>query len=264
MDVILSCTWKFPEEVERFLRSWPRLQEAYSGIALALPPEADAGQMLRLQDLLGHALIVPLDWAHRQHAALQKALEMPGSHLHHAALEVLLPWVERHPEEWRKTLEEIPKADCLIIGRSRRAWATYPLSVQETERSVNNIFSSLLGKPVDLGGGMRGFSRPAALFLLAHSPPGHAPVEAEWPVLLWRAGFAVDGLALDGLEWGDFADEESRREASERYDRDLGNWLRRAKAALEVIQAGLEATRREVPRRDQGQPNSSTGMHAPG
>ena|GEM_PF-5741743 len=71
-------------------------------------------------------------------------------------------------------------------------------------------------------------------------------------MLLWRAGFAVDGLALDGLEWGDFADEESRREAGERYDRDLGNWLRRAKAALEVIQAGLEATRREVPRRARG------------
>ncbi|MGB9722786.1 MAG: hypothetical protein ACP5OO_01540 [Chloroflexia bacterium] len=245
MGIILAATWQLGE-VERFYRLLPRLQEAYSGIALALPPEADPERVLGLQERLGHTLIVPMDWSHGRHAALQKALELAGSHVHHTALEVLLPWVERFPEEWQRVLAEIPRSDCLIVGRSRRAWATYPLSVQETERSINNIFSALFGQPVDLGSGVRGFSRPAVLFLLAHSPPGRAPVEAEWPVLLKRAGFAVDLTTVDGLEWEDFPDEEARRQASERYDREIGNWLRRAKTALEVIYAGLEATRREI------------------
>lgn len=245
MGVILASTWQLGE-VERFYRVLPRLQEAYSGIALALSPEADPERVLLLQEQLGPTLIVPMDWSHGRHAALQKALELPGEHFHHTALEVLLPWVERYPDEWQRVLEEIPRSDCLIIGRSKRAWATYPLSIQETERSVNNIFSTLLGQSVDLGSGVRGFSRPAVLFLLAHSPPGRAPVDAEWPVLLRRAGFAVDFLAVDGLEWEGFPDEEARRQAAERYDREIGNWLRRAKAALEAIQAGLEATRREI------------------
>ncbi len=251
MGVILASTWQLGG-VERFYRLLPRLQDAYSGIALALPPEADPEEVLRIQEKVGNTLTIPMDWSHSRHAALQKALELSGDHFHHTALEVLLPWAERFPEEWWETLEKIPQSDCLIIGRSKQAWATYPLSIQETERSVNNIFSTLLGQGVDLGSGVRGFSRPAVLFLLAHSPPGRAPVDAEWPVLLWRAGFAVDCIAVDGLEWRPEAGselaltDEARRQAAERYDREIGNWLRRAKNALETIQAGLEATRREI------------------
>lgn len=247
MGIVLSSTWQLGE-AERFYRVLPRLREAYSGIVLVLPPEADPEEVLRLQERTGCALTIPMDGSHGRHAALQKTLELSGSHFHHIALEVLLPWVEGFPAEWQKVLEEIPRSDCLIIGRSKRAWATYPLSIQETERSVNNIFSSLLGQPVDLRSGVRGFSRPAVLFLLSHSPLGRAPVDAEWPVLLKRAGFTVDYLAVDGLEWGNFPDEEARRRAIDRYDREIGNWLRRAKTALEVIQAGLDATRREIVR----------------
>ncbi len=252
MGVVLAGMWKSPGNVGCLRSLLPRLQEAYGGIALALPSEADPEEMLSLQDLLGLTIIVPLDWAHRRHAALQKALELPGSHIHLISMEQLLPWMERFPEEWSRVLEAIRQSDCLIIGRSKQAWATYPLAIQETERSVNNIFSALLGRKVDLGSGSRGLSRPAAMFLLAYSPPRHVPEDAAWPVLLHRAGFAIDHLAVDGLQWeaeGHTAptpDEANRRRAVEEFDRDIGNWLRRARSALEVIQAGLEASRREV------------------
>jgi hypothetical protein len=254
MSVILASTWQPRGELPRLRQQLPRLQAAYSGIALALPPDVDADTALLLQDLLGSAPTIPTDWSHGRHAALQKALDSPGSHVHYADMDRLLHWVEAWPAEWESTLAAIPEHDCLIIGRSKRAWATHPRALQETERSINDIFSHLLGQPVDLGAGARGFSRPAALCLLANSPPGRAlGTDAEWPVLLQRAGFAVDSLAVDGLEWespdrqaGGPADEEPRRQAAAAYDQDVSHWLRRAALALEIIQAGLDASRREI------------------
>jgi len=252
--IILACTWRPRGELSRLLRSLLLLRQAYSGIALALPPDVDTAQALLLQDLIGSTPIITGDWAHGRHAALQKALELPGGHIHYADMDRLLHWLEVNPEEWRQTLAAIQRADCLIIGRTERAWATHPLAIQETERSINNIFSSLLGRPVDLGGGSRGFSRPAAMCLLAYSPPGNAPgTDAAWPVLLQRAGFIVDYLAVDGLEWesqehyaGQSADEEARQRAAAAYDQDLAHWLLRARLALQIIQAGVEASRQEI------------------
>jgi len=255
--IILACTWRPHGELSRLLRALLLLRQAYSGIALALPPDVDTAQALLLQDIIGSTPIITGDWAHGRHAALQKALELPGGHIHYADMDRLLHWLEVNPEEWRQTLAAIRRADCLIIGRTERAWATHPLAMQETERSINNIFSSLLGRPVDLGGGSRIFSRPAAMCLLAYSPPGNAPgTDAAWPVLLQRAGFSVDYLAVDGLEWevpdrqtGQAGDEETRRRAAAAYDEDIAHWLRCASLALEIIQAGLEASRREIPLR---------------
>lgn len=253
-DIILACTWQPRGELSRLLGSFFLFRQTYRGIALALPPDVNTEQALLLQDIIGSTPVITADWAQGRHAALQKALELPARRIHYADMERLLHWVEVQPEEWRNVLRE-SKTDCLIIGRTERAWATYPLAIQETERSINNIFSSLLGKPVDLGGGSRIFSRAAAMCLLAYSPPENAPgTDAEWPVLLHRAGFAVDYLAVDGLEWewpdrlaGKPADEEARRRAAAAYDQDIAHWLQRASLALKVIQAGVEAWRREIP-----------------
>ncbi len=58
---------------------------------------------------------------------------------------------------------------------------------------------------------------------------------------------------VEGLEWesadrplGRPADEETRRQAAAAYDQDIGHWLRRTKLALEIIQAGVAATQRQV------------------
>jgi hypothetical protein len=252
--VILAATWHPRGELARLRQLLPQLHDAYSGIALALPPSVDAEEALGIQKLVGNVPMIPTDWAQGRHAALQRALDFPGEHVHYADMDRLLHWVEAYPAEWRQTVDVIPAHDCLIIGRSKQAWATHPLAIQETERSVNEVFSHLLGRPVDLGGGSRGLSRAAAVFLLANSPPGHAPgTDAEWPVLLHRGRYTIDYLAVDGLEWetpdraaGSVANEEERRQAAAAYDGNTRHWLERAALALEIIQEGLEATKREL------------------
>lgn len=253
--IILAATWHPRGELPRLRQLLPRLRDAYSGLALALPPDVDAEEALRIQELVGSTPTIPTDWAQGRHAALQRALDFPGSHVHYADMDRLLHWAEAYPAEWQQTLAVIPAHDCLVLGRTKRAWETHPRAMWETERSINEVFSHLLGQTLDLGAGSRGLSRPAALFLLANSPPGQAPgTDAEWPVLLHRGGFAVNYLEVEGLEWetpdraaGGVADAEARRQAAAAYDQDTRHWLARTALALEIIQAGLEATKREIP-----------------
>lgn len=261
-NVILAATWHPRGELPRLQQLLPRLRAAYRGIAIALPPDLDAEEALRIQEVVGSTPTIPADWAQGRHAALQRALDLPGSHIHYADMDRLLHWVEAWPEEWQQTLAVIPAHDCLVLGRSKRAWETHPLAMRETERSINEIFSHLLGQEMDFGAGSRGLSRAAATFLLANSPPGRASgTDAEWPVLLHRGGFAVDYLAVEGLEWetpdraaGGVADEEARRQAAAAYDQDTKHWLARTALALEIIQAGMEAIRRNLCGYQRGRP----------
>lgn len=99
---------------------------------------------------------------------------------------------------------------------------------------------------MDLGGGSRGYSRRCVEQILAHSRPGPWD-DAQWPMLLQRAGFPVDYLAVDGLDWesadryrSQAADGTLQRAIADAYDADPGHWFRRAQVALEIIEAGLD------------------------
>jgi len=77
--------------------------------------------------------------------------------------------------------------------------------------------------------------------------------DAEWPILLHRAGFTVDYLAVDGLEWESSARYEqqagdlgTRRRAADAYDEDAQHWAFRVQVALDIVQAGLAATQRAL------------------
>lgn len=50
-SIILAATWHPRGELLRLRQQLPRLRAAYSGIALALPPDVDAEIALHLQEL---------------------------------------------------------------------------------------------------------------------------------------------------------------------------------------------------------------------
>ncbi|CAG0943235.1 hypothetical protein ANRL1_01254 [Anaerolineae bacterium] len=109
-------------------------------------------------------------------------------------------------------------------------------------------------RPIDFSAGSKGFSRRAAEFLIAHSPPGRAlGMDAEWIVLLHRAGSAIDYVEVDGLDWESAdqfaeqaADADAQRRAAEGYDADPKHWARRVAVAMEIVQAGLDAAQRTL------------------
>ena len=63
-------------------------------------------------------------------------------------------------------------------------------SDQQTERSINRVFSHLLGQGMDFGLGNRVYSQRAARCIVTHSTPGRWG-NAEWPVSVQRIGLSV-------------------------------------------------------------------------
>jgi hypothetical protein len=184
-----------------------------------------------------------------RYLSLEKALESAPDQIHYADLDRLLHWVETQPDEWRRTVEAIQHTDCLIMGRTDRAFATHPRVLQQTEKIINAVASELLGRAVDVCGGSRGLTRHAAEYLCTHSAPGNWG-DARWPIMLQQAGFAVDYVALEGLEWESAdryreraADADTIRAVADAYDRDVAHWAMRVEVAAEIVQEALAAAR---------------------
>lgn len=199
------------------------------------------------------AIVTP-DWASGRHAAIQHASMETVDHVHYIDFDRMLRWFETTSHEIPTILAELQQTDCLIIGRTPRAFATHAQALQQTETIINTIFSFMLGQPVDLGGGSRGFSQRAVQFLMRHSPPGNAiGTDAEWPILLHRAGFNINYVAVDGLAWEipdqyqpRAVDAVAQQTAAEAYDADATRWALRVQTALEIVQAGLDASTRSL------------------
>ncbi|MBN1966397.1 MAG: hypothetical protein JW910_17235, partial [Anaerolineae bacterium] len=236
-------------ELARFTALHSVLSNVYTGLAISLPPEADEALARDLAALPGVTVLVTADWSHGRHEALRAALAFEMGHVHSADFDRLLRWVETRPDEWRATVAAMLRADCLVVGRTPRAYATHPQALVQTEAISNAVFSHLLGQPLDLSAGSKGFSRAAAEVILRHSEPGCAlGMDAAWPVLLQRAGFRIEAVLVEGLDWESAdrwldraADDDAQRQAAETYDADPAHWARRVAVALEIVQSGLAA-----------------------
>ncbi len=253
MPVALACTWQPRGELPR-LRHWREtLLDLYSGVWVALPPDADPTLVAALAELPGVHALVTADWSSGRPVALRAALATAATHLHYCDLDRALHWVETRPDELRATVETVQRVDCLILGRTDWAWATHPAAMRETEALFNLVFSAALGLDADFGAGSRGLSRHAAEFALAHGPATHW-IDAAWPVLLRRAGFTIAALAVDGLAWetpdrdrATVADAAARRALAAAWDADATQWAFRVRVvAREILAAGLEAMRVEI------------------
>jgi hypothetical protein len=247
MSVVLAATWDPRGELERFQAVLPQLRGLYQDVAVALPPQAEPACVV-LQDQGTAATLTP-DWSWGRYLALQKALEVSEAEaVHYADLDRLLRWVETRPDEWRQTVERLQLGDCLVIGRTPAAYATHPQALVQTEAISNAVVSSLLGQKMDVSAGSKGFSRRAVEFLLAHTLPGHAlGTDADWPLTLQRAGFQVEYIEVDGLDWEipdhfqpQAAGSERQRQVAAEYDADPRHWAHRVAVAREIVEVALQ------------------------
>lgn len=255
MTIILATAWHPRGELDRFLKLLPLLQQAYSGIAISLPPETDTELVYHLQEITQVEVVITPDWSRGRSLALKLALKFSGTHIQYVDFDRLLRWVETRQGEWEDILREIQEYDCLIIGRSAGSYQTHPQALVQTEAISNLVVSHLLGQPLDVSAGSKGFSRKACEYLVANCEPGNAlGTDAEWPLILKRAGFQVKSVSVDGLDWESAdrfrdkaADKQSQKKEAEIYDADPQNWSRRVAVAMEIVQVGLETVKRKLP-----------------
>ncbi|MEW5868737.1 MAG: hypothetical protein AB1894_05625 [Chloroflexota bacterium] len=261
MSVALATTWNPRGELGRFERLLPQLEQAYSGIAISFPPVADAEvvQLFLNGRLSGRPNLYVIQdqvWDRGRYKALELALRWPATHIHYADMDRLLRWVEVYPEEWSRMVQAIQNSDYLLMGRSPAAYATHPQSLVRTEAISNRVASYLVGWTFigDVSAGSKGFSRRAVEFLLANTQPVRAlGTDAEWTVLLQRAGFRLDYVELDGLDWESAdryreraASPEEQRAAAQAIDTDAQRWAGRVEVALEIVEAALDAAHRPL------------------
>ncbi|MFC1921976.1 hypothetical protein ACFLY4_01690 [Chloroflexota bacterium] len=253
MTIALATAWQPRGELARFINLLPHLQNAYSGIAVSLPPDADKKVVEHLQELPAVKAVISTEWSWGRYLALQGALEIDCTHIQYADFDRLLRWIETRPQELQLTLETIQQHDCLIIGRTAASYQTHPQALIQTEAISNLVVSYLSGQAMDVSAGSKGFSRQAAEFILTQCEPGHAlGTDAEWPLVLKRAGFQVSYVTVDGLDWESAdrfqktaADQHSQKAAAEDYDADPENWARRVGVAMEIVQLGINTVGRE-------------------
>jgi hypothetical protein len=278
MSVYLAATWNPRGELGRFQRLLPFLDELYPGMVVTLPPAADP-QALRAMQELGFVLeeaaegatelsasslegrapaqrraVKSPEWSWGRYLALQKGLHGREEYIQYADMDRLIRWAETRPEELRRAVRAIEGRDCLIFGRTEAAYRTHPLSLVQTEAISNRVLSLLLGRRMDISAGSKGFSRRAAEFIIANSEPRRAlGTDAEWPVLLYRGGYPIHYLEMDGLDW-ESADRyqekaagmDDQRLAAEAVDQDPRSWARRVEIAMEIVESGLDSFEREL------------------
>ncbi len=253
MSIILATTWYPRGELPRFKRMLPTLMGQYHGVVVSyisgIDPDVsreftsgESSSDPRLIFYENH------DQKQGRYMALSRALDSGADFIHYADMDRLLRWVETRPEEWRRILAQIEKFDCVIFGRSAAATGTHPQALVTTEKLSNRVVSRFLNAEMDVSGGSKSFSRSAAGYIVEHARPDNSiGSDAEWPILLKQAGFALEYLQVDGLDY-ESADQflsqaatiEEQKQAAVKYDADPIHWRKRVEIAEQIIQTALE------------------------
>lgn len=240
MNCILAIAWRLDaDSVNRFENLYPRIIELYQGVSVVLPPTSDNQLLNRIRQLPSLKLIIGKQPSeNRRYLTIQQALKFDTvTHIHYCDGDHVLSRMENHLEDWKQILGRIGDTDCLIVGRTTSVFEKYPRALRETEQIINQVCSYLLGQSVDLGSGSRGFSRRAVEYLMNHaSPDTHGiATDAEWPILLHRAGFRIEAVESSGAIYEiTNADHLARLESVEQ-------WSKRVHLAQIIIQAGIDA-----------------------
>lgn len=263
MKVTLATTWHPRGEINRLNLHLSVLRATYAHLVILTPPlrdltEREVAELDELNRLPNLLVGQPENWSGGRYTSLQAALETNPSHIQYADMDRLLRWMETRPDEWRQAVSKVTSTDCLIIGRTPSAYQTHPAALVQTEAISNQVVSHFLGRFMDVSAGSKGFSRDAADYIVANTVPGHAlGTDAQWPILLHQAGFQVDYIEVDGLDWESAdrykdhaAKQEDQLQAAIQYDADPRNWEHRVEIAREIVESALAIAARQTWQRE--------------
>jgi len=257
MSLALAATWNPRGELDRFLNRLPQLMGVYEALEVVSPPHAPKDDLAKLQAAFDDGekagrkdrVFLSPSWPQGRYLSIKYALETNTTHIHYADVDRLLRWVEICPDEWSVCLDRIERSQVLIFGRTPVAYATHPNALVQTEALSNLVVSHILGQAIDVSAGSKAFSRDAAAYIIDHTLPVRAiGTDATWPIVLHRAGYPIDYLEVDGLDWESAdryqitaADQHAQKQAAERYDADPEHWAFRIGIAQEIIDCAFDA-----------------------
>ncbi len=248
MSIALTTTWQPQGELARLQRFHPRLCAIFESITVVMPSTVGEELVITLNEMDGVHALTTATWPRGRHVALREALNREAAHLLYCDLDRLIHWIEVYPEELAQVAQRAQRCDCLVVGRTGRALMTHPRALRETEQIANDVFAHITGCAYDVCVATRGFSHEAAKQVLAASRTETSlGVDGEWVYLCQQAGFRLDYVETEGMEWEtpdqfreSAADSETQRVAAEAFDAQASNWPKRVQIARAII-AGLLA-----------------------
>jgi SAM-dependent methyltransferase len=259
MNIALAVTWYPRGELPRFNQLQPVILQQYSSIVISYFHDNDNDTELESEVGKNSSnphlkFYVNDDRRMGRYMALKEALELPADYIHYMDMDRLLRWVETRPLEWQRMVNQISKHDCIIFGRTATATQTHPHALITTEMLSNQVVSHFLNMDMDVSAGSKSFSRQAAQYLVDHGAANNSiGTDAEWPILLKQAGFRLEYIPVEGLDWETAdhyqewaANGQEQKQAAATYDYDPHHWQQRIEIAGQIIQTALEIAARKV------------------
>jgi hypothetical protein len=239
VNIALAMAWRpNARDVQRFKWLLPIINDLYCGVSIVMPPHCAlyADELKSLSNV--KVSVSKTQNENRRYLTLQQALDFEqATHVHYCDGDHVLSRMEQYLDDWKRSLDAIAHADCVVIERSAAVFESYPPALRETEQIINLVGSYLLGQPIDLGSGARGFSRDAVKFLMEHAffETHSVATDSEWIVLLHCAGFHVGIFISEGAIY--------EVESPQQMD-SVEQWSKRIEIARMIIQTGLDAANR--------------------
>jgi len=136
-------------------------------------------------------------------AALGRSLQEGPGHVFYCDLDRLLHWSKTFPMELAETRKKALAYDFLMVGRTRRAFATHPPTQTLTEEVANLVASKVAGASsvMDFISVCWGLSAPLVECLLSRPEINAHGFFCGWPVATWGMAVRRGYVEVDGLEW---------------------------------------------------------------
>lgn len=255
MATVLAATHHDPEGrlIAQTARVMPSLEGMFDGIAVFLTPQSSAEAEASLAGAVTRRGDQTLPTGHLhlglwRRAALALATEQfPQAERYlFCDLDRALHWAERFPQELQSAIEAAQSYDCLVFGRTPRAFATHPRAQRETEAIANHGFALASGLRWDMMAAARGLSRRAAELIVETCTDDTVGSDCSWPLLCRAAGLELGYLEVEGLEFETldrFGDEIAALGGPqawlERLDADPRQWATRLGLAQAEIASAI-------------------------
>ena len=252
-EVCLAMRLTLHGEGTLFYRYFSRILPLYEKVFVILKPGTGREALSFIRSHGDHAAAAfTSTWKRARREVLGMALAGGAQAVHHCDADRLLHWFMHYPDELQQAIEQIPSCDYLIMGRTRRAFQTYPAVIRETDVLLNHVFALVYKKDVDIATGSRGISAQAGRWVLERTQSEtSSSIDSEWPLLVCQhTRFTTGYIQVEGLEWAapdrfyaQGADEQAVQAWREELERSPEEWVNRLRMALSMCEAVLPFAR---------------------
>lgn len=222
-------------------RVLPQLQRSFAQLVVFLTPQTVPESAAILT--AGGALVqrgtpdMPIGHAHlglwrRSALSAARAATPAASRYLFCDLDRVLHWAEAYPDELTAALQTAASADCLVYGRTARAFASHPRAQRDTEAIANTGFGLASGLAWDVMTAARSLSAAATDLIISQCDDDTVGSDCSWPLLCRWAGLSLAYQPTEGMEFETLDRYQDELDALggaqawlDRFDADPQQWL---------------------------------------